>query len=294
MPPMRICLMLEGQEGIDWDGWLRHALAAEAAGLDGLFRSDHYGAIHKAGGSVGGLDAWATLAAIAARTERLRLGTLVSPTTFRPASVLAKSVVTVDQISSGRVEMGIGAGWLESEHTIYNFPFMSAGERFDEFERQLAEIERQWTSASDVWPKPVQEPHPPIIVGGGAKPRSVRAAIRYAAEYNTAMPTLEQARERCAIVQAAAQEAGREPLVFSILAGAAIGRDEAEAQDRLRAWTNFTTLGGPPQFVGTVEQVAEQLQDYAAAGVSRVMLQQLVHTDVDMVPLLGELARAVA
>jgi alkanesulfonate monooxygenase SsuD/methylene tetrahydromethanopterin reductase-like flavin-dependent oxidoreductase (luciferase family) len=294
MPPMRICLMLEGQEGLDWDGWLAHALAAEAAGLDGLFRSDHYGAIHKEGGSVGGLDAWATLAAIAARTQRLRLGTLVSPTTFRHPSVLAKSVVTVDHISNGRVELGIGAGWFESEHTIYGFPFRTAAERFDEFERQLAEIERQWTVADDVWPKPVQQPRPPIIVGGGAKPRSVRAAIRYADEYNTAMPTLEQARERFTIVDAAVAQAGRAPLVFSILAGAAIGRDEAEAQDRLRAWTEFTSLGGPPQFVGTVEQVAEQIQTFAALGVSRVMLQQLVHTDVDMVPLLGELARALA
>jgi alkanesulfonate monooxygenase SsuD/methylene tetrahydromethanopterin reductase-like flavin-dependent oxidoreductase (luciferase family) len=293
MPPMRICLMLEGQEGLDWDGWLAHALAAEAAGLDGLFRSDHYGAIHKEGGSVGGLDAWATLAAIAARTQRLRLGTLVSPTTFRHPSVLAKSVVTVDHISNGRVELGIGAGWFESEHTIYGFPFRTAGERFDEFERQLAEIERQWTAADDVWPKPLQRPRPPIIVGGGAKPRSVRAAIRYGDEYNTAMPTLEQARERFTIVDAAVVQAGRKPLVFSILAGAAIGRDEAEAQDRLRAWTEFTSLGGPPQFVGTVEQVAEQIQDFAALGVSRVMLQQLVHTDVDMVPLLGELARAL-
>src|SRR5579863_10523701 len=107
--------MLEGQEGIEWEQWLALALEAEAAGLDGLFRSDHYRSINR-GDPAGSLDAWATLAALAARTERIRLGTLVSPVAFRHASVLAKSVVTVDQISSGRVELGIGAGWFEAEY----------------------------------------------------------------------------------------------------------------------------------------------------------------------------------
>ena len=291
---MRICAMFEGQEGLDWDGWLSIALAAEAAGLDGLFRSDHYGTIHRGGEPVGALDAWTTLAGLAARTERLRLGTLVSPTTFRPASVLAKSVVTVDHISGGRAELGIGAGWLESEHTTHGFPFMTAPERFDEFERQLAEIHRQWTEADDVWPKPIEKPHPPIIVGGRAKPRSVRAAIRFAQEYNTIMPSVEEARERREIVARAAESAGREPLTFSMLIGAAIGRDEAEAQDRLRAWTDFTSLGGPPALVGTVEQVAQTLRGYEAVGVERAMLQHLVHDDVDMLPLLGDLARELS
>jgi alkanesulfonate monooxygenase SsuD/methylene tetrahydromethanopterin reductase-like flavin-dependent oxidoreductase (luciferase family) len=289
---MRICLMLEGQEGLDWDQWLQLALAAERAGLDGLFRSDHYGAIHKAG-PVGALDAWATLAALAARTETLRLGTLVSPTTFRSASVLAKSVVTVDHISRGRVELGIGAGWHEPEHVAYGFPFATAPERFDEFERQLEEIHRQWTAADDVWPKPIQQPHPPIIVGGRAKPRSVRAAVRFAQEYNTIMPTLEEARIRHELVKAAALAAGRTPLTFSILAGCALGRDEAEASDRLRAWSEFTTLG-EPQLVGTVEQVADVLRSYEAVGVERAMLQHLVHDDLEMVSLLGDLARALA
>jgi alkanesulfonate monooxygenase SsuD/methylene tetrahydromethanopterin reductase-like flavin-dependent oxidoreductase (luciferase family) len=291
---MRICVMFEGQEGLDWDGWLALALAAESAGLEALFRSDHYGSIHREGKPVGALDAWTTLAALAARTERLRLGTLVSPTTFRPASVLAKSVVTVDHISGGRAELGIGAGWHEFEHTAYDFPFKTAAERFDEFERQLEEIHRQWTDADDVWPKPVQQPHPPIIVGGRAKPRSVRAAVRYADEYNTIMPSVDEARERAEIVERAADAAGREPLTFSMLIGCAIGRDETEAQDRLRAWTDFTSLGGPPQLVGSVEQVAEQLHAYEAVGVQRAMLQHLVHDDVDMLAVLGELAHAVA
>ena len=157
--------MVEGQEGVRWEQWLALAQAAESAGLDGLFRSDHYGSFHR-GSSEGSLDAWGTLAALAACTHQIRLGTLVSPVTFRPASVLAKSVVTVDQISSGRVELGIGPGWFEPEHIAYRFPFADTPARFDEFERQLAEVVRQWTDADDVWPKPVQRPHPPIIVGG--------------------------------------------------------------------------------------------------------------------------------
>ncbi len=175
------------------------------------------------GDPAGSLDAWTTLAALAARTERLRLGTMVSPVTFRPASVLAKSVATVDHISNGRVELGIGAGWFEAEHETYGFPFLTSRERLDELDRQLAEITRQWTEAPDVWPKPAQQPHPPIIVGGRAKPRTVRAAVRYADEYNTVFPTVEEAAGRRRILDEAAREAGREPLRFSMMLGCVVG-----------------------------------------------------------------------
>jgi alkanesulfonate monooxygenase SsuD/methylene tetrahydromethanopterin reductase-like flavin-dependent oxidoreductase (luciferase family) len=227
--------MVEGQEGIHWDQLLALALAAESAGLEGVFRSDHYGSIVR-GDPAGSLDAWATLAALAARTTRIRLGTLVSPVTFRSASVLAKSVVSVDHISGGRAELGIGAGWFEAEHRAYGFPFRTARERLDELDRQLVEIHRQWTDAVDVWPKPVQRPGPPIIVGGNAKPRTVRAAVRFADEYNTIMPTVDEARERCRLVREAAREAGREPLRFSMLADCVVGDDEGDLHDRLNAW----------------------------------------------------------
>lgn len=285
--------MLEGQEGIEWEQWLALARAAEEAGLEGLFRSDHYRSIVR-GDPAGSLDAWATLAGLAARTERLRLGTMVSPVTFRPASVLAKSVVTVDHISHGRVELGIGGGWYEAEHETYGFRFGTAGERLDELERQLEEIQRQWTAAPDVWPKPVQQPRPPIIVGGSAKPRTVRAAIRFADEYNTTFPTLEQARERRERVDAAADAAGRPPLRFSIMTACVVGRDERDVRRRQEL------VGGLPgeerfsALVGTVEQVVELLDQYEAAGVSRAFLQHLAHEDVDMVGLLGEVARALA
>jgi alkanesulfonate monooxygenase SsuD/methylene tetrahydromethanopterin reductase-like flavin-dependent oxidoreductase (luciferase family) len=290
---MRICLMLEGQEGIEWKQWLALALAAEAAGLDGLFRSDHYRSIQR-GDPAGSLDAWTTLAAIAAHTERIRLGTLVSPVTFRHPSVLAKSVVTVDHISGGRVELGIGAGWFESEHEAYGFPFMTTRERVDELDRQLAEIHRQWTDAPDIWPKSLQQPHPPIIVGGRAKPRTVRAAVRYADEYNTVVPTLEDARAHRRILEEAARAAGREPLRFSMMTTCVVGRDEAEVEDRLRAWQQAAATGSSPMIAGTVEQVSEALRAYELVGVERTMAQHLVHEDVEMVALLGEVAAALA
>jgi alkanesulfonate monooxygenase SsuD/methylene tetrahydromethanopterin reductase-like flavin-dependent oxidoreductase (luciferase family) len=285
---MRICLMLEGQEGIEWEQWLALATAAEAAGLDGLFRSDHYRSIGR-GDPAGSLDAWTTLAGIAARTERLRLGTMVSPVTFRPASVLAKSVTTVDHISNGRVELGIGAGWFEAEHETYGFPFRTSRERLDELDRQLAEITRQWIEAPDVWPKPVQQPRPPIIVGGRAKPRTVRAAVRFADEYNTAFPSVAEAEERRRILDDAAREAGREPLRFSMMIGCLVGRDQGEVDARL---AHYREVVGPepPPITGTVEQVVEQLRAYEAVGVERAMLQHLVHEDVDMVTILGDVA----
>jgi alkanesulfonate monooxygenase SsuD/methylene tetrahydromethanopterin reductase-like flavin-dependent oxidoreductase (luciferase family) len=290
---MRIALMIEGQEDVQWEQWLALALAAEEAGLDGLFRSDHYRSIHR-GDPAGSLDAWATLAGLAARTQRIRLGTLVSPTTFRPASVLAKSVVTVDHISAGRVELGIGAGWFEPDHAAYGFPFGTVGERMSELERQLEEINRQWTTATDVWPKPVQKPRPPVIVGGSAKPRSVRAAVRFADEYNTVVPTLEEARERRRAVTEAAEAAGCDPLRFSMMTTCVVGRDDGEVRDRLRAWADSSTLDHTPRLAGTVEQVAETLREYESVGVERAMLQHLAHQDLDMVAVLGDLARELA
>jgi alkanesulfonate monooxygenase SsuD/methylene tetrahydromethanopterin reductase-like flavin-dependent oxidoreductase (luciferase family) len=287
---VRICLMVEGQEGVSWDAWLALATAAEQAGLDGLFRSDHYRSIGR-GEPAGSLDAWTTLAALAARTERIRLGTMVSPVTFRPVSVLAKSVVTVDHVSHGRAELGLGGGWYQAEHETYGFPFPGTRERMDELDRQLAEIRRQWSDeAPDVEPKPLQR-RLPIVVGGSAKPRTVAAAVRFADEYNTVFPTVEEARERRRRVDEAAREAGREPLVFSMMIGCVVGRDAAEVRERVEEWRRVGRReDGQPPVCGTVGEVAEQLRAYEQAGVERAMLQHLHHEDVEMVALLGELA----
>ena len=253
--------MVEGQEGVSWDQWVALARAAEEAQLDALFRSDHYRSLSR-GDPAGSLDAWATLAGLAAITERIRLGTLVSPVTFRPASVLAKLATTVDHISNGRVELGIGAGWYEAEHEAYGLPFPPQRERLDELDRQLAEITRQWTDAGDIWPKPVQRPRPSVIVGGRAKPRTVAAAVAHADEYNTIWPSVEEARERKARLDDAAAAAGRDPLRFSIMLA----------------------------LEGSVDELEERLRAYEAVGVYRVMLQHLEHENLEPVAALGGLA----
>jgi alkanesulfonate monooxygenase SsuD/methylene tetrahydromethanopterin reductase-like flavin-dependent oxidoreductase (luciferase family) len=284
--------MVEGQEGVTWEHWLALAEACETAGLEGLFRSDHYLSIVR-GGEAGSLDAWATIAALAARTERLLLGTLVSPVTFRPPAVLAKSVATAQEISGGRVELGIGAGWYEAEHEAYGFRFPPVGERMDELERQLGAIARLWDTDPSAWPKP--RPRPRLIVGGSAKPRTVRAAVRFADEYNTVFATPEECRERRARVDAAAREAGRDPLTFSLMTGAVVGRDHAELDERIARFQEVRGRPGEtPHVTGTLDEAAARLREYEDAGVERVMLQHLDHEDVDMVHALGELARLVS
>ena len=284
--------MVEGQEGVTWEHWLALAEACETAGLEGLFRSDHYLSIVR-GGEAGSLDAWATIAALAARTERLLLGTLVSPVTFRPPAVLAKSVATAQEISGGRVELGIGAGWYEAEHEAYGFRFPPVGERMDELERQLGAIARLWDTDPSAWPKP--RPRPRLIVGGSAKPRTVRAAVRFADEYNTVFATPEECRERRARVDAAAREAGRDSLTFSLMTGAVVGRDHAELDERIARFQEVRGRPGEtPHVTGTLDEAAARLREYEDAGVERVMLQHLDHEDVDMVHALGELARLVS
>jgi alkanesulfonate monooxygenase SsuD/methylene tetrahydromethanopterin reductase-like flavin-dependent oxidoreductase (luciferase family) len=262
-------------------------------GLEGLFRSDHYLAIRRTG-PVGGLDAWTTIAALAARTDRIRLGTLVSPVTFRSASVLAKSVVTADHVSNGRVELGIGAGWYEAEHELYGFDFPSLGKRLDALEAQLVEINRQWQDSPEVVPRPVQRPRPPIMIGGLAKPRTVRLAVAYADEYNTFNPSVDEARQRCAAVAEAAAAAGRDPLRFSVMISCVVGRDTRDVTRRIAAYDELVGGGDPRPLAGTVSEVVDKLKAYEAVGVDRVMLQHLVHEDVEMIEVLGEVAALVA
>jgi F420-dependent oxidoreductase-like protein len=200
---MRVCLMIEGQEDVTWEQWLALAGACEEHGLEALFRSDHYGPLMGMPDR-GSLDAWATLAGLAARTSRIRLGTLVSPATFRHPSVLAKMVVTADHISGGRVELGLGAGWHEGEHRAFGFEFPPTPVRMERLAEQLEIVSRTFTD--DVFsfsgrhyhlqdlralPKPVQRPRPTLLVGGAAGPRSLALAARWADEYNTTAVALE-------------------------------------------------------------------------------------------------------
>jgi F420-dependent oxidoreductase-like protein len=295
---MRIALMIEGQEDVTWDDWVALARACEEHGIDTLFRSDHYLSVAD-DRERGSLDAWVTLGALAAVTTKLRLGTLVSPATFRHPSVLAKSAVTVDHISGGRVEVGLGTGWWEAEHETYGFAFGSMRERMDALAEQLEIVHGHWADGAfdfagehfrlehlDARPKPVQRPHPPLLMGGNAGPRSARLAARFADEYNTVFPSVDEARERRANIVAACEAAGRDPIPFSMMIGCVIGADEGEVRDRARQ------LGDAAEgaLSGTVEQIAERLAAYEEVGVERVMLQHLLHRDLDAVALMGKLA----
>lgn len=293
--------MIEGQEGVSWEQWLALARACEESGLEGLFRSDHYMSIGR-GDPAGSLDAWTTLAALGAVTTRIRLGTLVSPVTFRPASVLAKSVVTADHVSGGRVELGIGAGWFEAEHDAYGFPFLTARERIALLREQIETIVRQWTEDDRVWPKPAQQPHPPLIVGGAAKPGTVGPAVRWANEYNTTLATVETCRERRGVLDEACRAAGRDPrsLPLSLMTTCLVGADDAELRDRAARFLEVTRREGsvddllreppPTWIIGTLDQAVEQLREREQAGVERIFLQHLDHEDVDAVRLFGRLS----
>lgn len=303
---MRVCLMIEGQEGVTWDDWRALAATAEASGFEALFRSDHYQSLDGVPGR-GALDAWSTINALAAITTTLRLGTLVSPATFRHPSILARSVVTADHVSNGRVELGLGAGWHEGEHRAHGFPFDPPSDRFDRLAEQLEIVHRSWTEGpfdfhgrcydlegADPLPKPVQKPHPPLIAGGSAKRRGAALAARWADEYNTVYATVEECRDRRERIAAACAEAGREPIPFSLMTGFLTGRDEAELLDRsarlaLRRGEDDDALEALPEswLVGTPEQIVEQLKELEAAGVERVMLQHLLHEDLDAVELIG-------
>lgn len=307
---MRIALMIEGQEGVTWDEWLAIAHTAEAHGIESLFRSDHYAAI--LGEGRGSLDAWATLAGLAATTARIRLGTMVSPATFRHPSVLARMATTVDHISGGRAELGMGAGWYELEHRRQGFPFPSVQHRFDLFAEQVAIVVRSWTETGfgfagehytltdqTALPRPVQLPHPPLVLGGSARPRSAALAARFAQEYNTPGATPAQCAERRAALDRACTDAGRDPdsLPLSVMTACVIGDDRAEVDRRLEALLRIlgetrdadAVIASKPQWlVGTTAEVAEQIEAYREAGVQRVFLQHLDHRDLDAIALIGD------
>jgi F420-dependent oxidoreductase-like protein len=310
---MRVCLMIEGQEDVTWEQWLGLAGACEDHGLEGLFRSDHYGSVMGMPERAS-LDAWSTLAALAARTSRIRLGTLVSPATFRHPSVLAKNVVTVDHVSAGRVELGLGAGWNEGEHRAYGFAMPPTATRIEILAEQLEIVHRSWTEEAFSFagahyrledlralPKPLQRPHPTLLVGGSAGPRSLALAARFADEYNTVGVTADECRRRRERLEAAWRDAGRDPdtVRLSLMTACMVGRDRAEVAERVRRVVAATgggdaeaMLADPPPhwLVGTAEQLAERLRSLEAAGVTRVMLQHLAHDDLDMIAVLGEVA----
>ncbi len=310
--------MIEGQEDVSWQQWLDLAAACEETDIEAMFRSDHYVSV-EGSAERGSLDAWTTLAGLAATTHRIRLGTLVSPVTFRHPSALAKSVVTCDHISGGRVELGLGAGWHEVEHRAYGFPFPDASVRLEMLAEQAEIVHRQWTEermdfegkhysvqSLGALPKPVQDPHPNLILGGQGGRRSVAIAARWADEYNVFFASPEKCAQIRGRAEKAWEGAGRDPdtLVFSLMTGCVVGSDDSDLEKRARAVMRWDGAKGsvnawlddlPNEFIaGTTEDAISRLSQYEEAGVQRVMLQHQMHEDVDMVRLIGsEIATAV-
>ena len=296
-------VFVEPQQGATYEDQLAVAKAAEALGFSAFFRSDHYLAM-KVEGLPGPSDSWITLAGLARETSTIRLGTLVTSATFRYPGPLAISVAEVDAMSSGRVEFGIGAGWYEAEHRAYAIPFPGLGERFTRLEEQLEIITGLWTapgtfdyagthyavSDSPALPKPVQRPHPPIIIGGGGAKRTPALAARFAAEFNVAFVGLDFLQTQFGRVRAAAEQIGRSPddITYSAAFVVCAGRNDAETARRANAIAReVDELRDNTPLVGTPGEIVDRLGPFAEAGVQRVYLQVLDLADLDHLELFA-------
>ena len=321
---MRFALMLESQQGLSYGDHVAIAKRAEANGIEALFRSDHFQSFPGPTGQPT-TDAWTVMAGLARDTDRIGLGVLVSPVTFRHPGTFAKVVTTVDEMSGGRVEVGVGAGWNDLEHRQLGLAFPPIGDRADLLEDQLAILHGLWgepdgwsfdghqvsIGGADFHPKPVDVPgrprtatggaRPRLLVGGGGSPRSYRLAARYADEFNLSSAGPDAAREAFAALDAACLAIGRDPatLTRSLMAGVLIGRSDAEMTDRLSAATTAFGSGEEADqpwlterlerwITGTPDQAREAVRRFAAAGAERIMLQDLLPWDLDMIDVMGE------
>jgi F420-dependent oxidoreductase-like protein len=301
---MDLRIFTEPQQGASYDDLLAVAQATESLGFDAFFRSDHYLKMGDVSGLPGPTDAWITLAGLARDTSTVRLGTLVTSATFRLPGPLAVSVAEVDQMSGGRVELGLGAGWYEAEHQAYAIPFPSLGERFERLEEQLAIITGLWATSvgeqfeyagrhysvqgSPALPKPAQSA-PPIIIGGGGPRRTPRLAATYADEFNLPFAPLERFTAQTDRVRAACDAVQRDPatMIFSAALVVCCGANEAEVRRRAEA------IGRQPDELrangaaGTPDEVVGTLQRWAAAGATRLYLQVLDLSDLDHLDLIA-------
>ncbi len=302
---MLVRIFVEPQQGATYQQLLSVAQQVEAGGFDALFRSDHY--LTMGGdGLPGPTDAWVTLGALARETTRIRLGTLVTSATFRLPGILAISVAQVDAMSGGRVELGLGAGWYDGEHSAYGIPFPTLGQRFERLEEQFQILTGLWGTPvgqtftfegrhyqlhdSPALPKPVQQPHPPLIVGGGGPKRTPRLAATYADEFNLPFSSLADTEAQFARVRAACESQGRDPQTLELSAAQVVccGADESEVQRRAAA------IGRQPDELrahgaaGTPDEVVARIHAFAAIGAGTIYLQVLDLGDLDHLRLLSE------
>ncbi len=309
---MRFAMMIEPQQGVSYAEQLAVATSSEAAGFDTFFRSDHLESF-PGPGNLPTTDAWSVLAGIARETTTIRIGALVSPVTYRLPGPFAKIITTVDEMSGGRVDVGLGTGWHEHEHRRYGIPFPPMSERADMLEETLEILHGLWQEP-DGWsfngqhwqvsdalfrPKPSEGSRPPIIVGGGGSPRGLRIAARYADEFNITGKDAATIRERYAALDDACRAIGRDPASIgrSAMLGVLVGRDDAELAERRRALVAiFATAeqgsawlaAREPAWIGpTPADARRQVAELAAIGVERIVLQSLLPRDLAMIDLLG-------
>ncbi|MFI5707802.1 LLM class F420-dependent oxidoreductase [Kribbella sp. NPDC051620] len=302
---MKLRIFTEPQQGASYDDLLAVARKTEECGFDAFFRSDHYVAFGDVDGLPGSTDAWITLAGLARETSRIKLGTLVSPVTFRHPGPLAISVAQVDQMSGGRVELGLGAGWFEDEHQAYGLDFPDTPGRFDLLEEQLELITGLWDTPvgekynfdgkhyqlknSPALPKPIQQPHPPIIVGGAGKKRTPALAAKYASEFNAGFRSVDEIKTIFGRVQAACEQAGRDPKTLNLSTAhtVVVGKDDAEVRRRAAVVDRDPENPGDGSIVGTPAQIVDRLGQLAAIGSQTHYLQVLDLADLDHLELIA-------
>ncbi len=305
MGSMQLRIFTEPQQGASYDTLLAVARAAEELGFDAFFRSDHYLKMGPVSGLPGPTDAWLTLAGLARETSRIRLGTMMTPATFRFPGPMAISVAQVDQMSGGRVEFGFGAGWYAAEHEAYAIPFPDTGERFDRFEEQLAIITGLWATPegdkfsfsgahyvvtdSPGLPKPVQRPRPPVLIGGTGARRTPRLAARYADEYNVPFEGVAETAAAFGRVREACSAAGRaaESMTYSVAHVVCCGRSQAELARRAASIGRDVADLRNDGIAGTPAEVAETIARYAEIGAQRTYLQVLDLHDLDHLDLIA-------
>ncbi|MGY0019340.1 LLM class F420-dependent oxidoreductase [Streptomyces sp. cg35] len=299
---MDLRIFTEPQQGATYDTLLTVAKATEDLGFDAFFRSDHYLRMGSSDGLPGPTDAWVTLAGLARETRRIRLGTLMTAGTFRLPGVLAIQVAQVDQMSGGRVELGLGAGWFEEEHKAYGIPFPK--EKFGRLEEQLAIVTGLWSTEigstfsydgtyyqltdSPALPKPAQS-KVPVLIGGHGATRTPRLAARYADEFNIPFASVEDSERQFGRVRAAAEQAGRAggDLVYSNALVVCVGKDDDEVKRRAEVIGRDVEELKANGLAGSPAEVVDKLGRYAAVGSQRVYLQILDLDDLDHLELIS-------
>ncbi|TME14543.1 MAG: LLM class F420-dependent oxidoreductase [Chloroflexi bacterium] len=315
---MRIGVMIEAQEGLTWERWFRLAERVESLGLDSLWRSDHFFSL-SGHHDRPALECWTSLTALAQRSQRIRFGPLVSPMTFRHPALLARMAAAVDGLSDGRLVLGVGAGWNDSEHAAFGITLPALKERFDRLEEGIAVIKALWSGGTvdfdgryyplrgaSALPRPIQKPAPPLLIGGDGELRLLRIVAQHADEWNSHAPGPDVYRAKRARLEEHCRAVGRDPNAIhrSWMGGILIGRDRSEVLEKGRWFHSFLgpLAGGSPAavpevlrqrhwLVGTPDEVAGQVDAWSAVGVERVMLQWYNLDDLDGLSLLARIGR---